>query len=118
MFSVFLLLFISSSIALWLEKILGMILIFNQRQHKQMKRSTIFLGWKNQCCQNDYTIQGNLQIQCSLYQINDGIFHKTRTKTLKICMETLKTLNSQSNLEKEKLKVSRPLYFRHTIKLW
>ena len=23
----------------------------------------MFLDWKNQCCQNDYTTQGNLQIQ-------------------------------------------------------
>ena len=31
-----------------------------------------------------------------------AIFHRTRTKNLKICMETQKTPNSQSNLEKEK----------------
>ena len=29
-------------------------------------------------------------------------FHKTRTNNLKICMETQKTPNSQSSLEKEK----------------
>ena len=29
-------------------------------------------------------------------------FHRTRTKNLKICMETQKTPNSQSNLENEK----------------
>ena len=29
-------------------------------------------------------------------------FYITRTKNLKICMETQKTLNSQSNLEKKK----------------
>ena len=46
--------------------------------------------------------QGNLQIQCNPYQITNGIFHRTRTKNLKICMETQKTPNSQSNLEKEK----------------
>ena len=31
-----------------------------------------------------------------------AFFHRTRTKTFKICMETQKTLNSQNNLEKEK----------------
>ena len=31
-----------------------------------------------------------------------GIFHRTRTKNFTICMETQKTPNSQSNLEKEK----------------
>ena len=55
-----------------------------------------------QYCQNDYTTQGNLQIQCNPYQITNGIFHRTRTKNLKICVETQKTPNSQSNLEKEK----------------
>ena len=30
--------------------------------------------------------------------ITNGIFYKTRTKNLKICMETQKTLNSQNNL--------------------
>ena len=32
----------------------------------------------------------------------DGIFYRTRTKNLKICMETQKTPNSQSNLEGKK----------------
>ena len=67
-----------------------------------MERYTIFLDWKNQYCENDYTTQSNLQIQCNPYQINNGIFYRTRTKNLKIFMETQKTLNSQSNLEKEK----------------
>ena len=62
----------------------------------------MFLDWKNQHCENDYATQSNLQIQCNPYQITNGIFYRTRTKNLKICMGTLKTLNSQSNLEKEK----------------
>ena len=41
------------------------------------------------------------QIQCDPYQITNGIFHRTRTKNCTIHMETQKTLNSQSNLEKE-----------------
>ena len=43
----------------------------------------------------------NLQIQCCPYQITNGIFHRTRTKSFIIHMETQKTPNSQSNLEKE-----------------
>ena len=39
------------------------------------------------------------QIQCNPYQITNGIFYRTRTKNLKISMETQKTLNSQSSLE-------------------
>ena len=67
-----------------------------------MERYTMFLAWKNQHCENDYTTQSNLQIQCNPYQTTNGIFHRTRTKHFTICMETQKTLNSQSILEKEK----------------
>ena len=45
-----------------------------------MERYTIFLDWKNQHCENDYTTQSNLQIQCNPYQNTNGIFHRTRTK--------------------------------------
>ena len=58
--------------------------------HKTM----MSLDWKNQCCENDYTTQSNLQIQCNLYQIANGIFHRTRIKKFTVCMETQKTPNS------------------------
>ena len=64
-----------------------------------MERYTMFLDWKNQHCENDYTTQSNLQIQCNPCQITNGIFYGTRTNHLKICMETQKTLNTQSSLE-------------------
>ena len=66
-----------------------------------MERYSMFLGGKNQYCENDYTIKRNPQIQCDPYQITNGIFHRTRTKTFTIHMETQKTLNSQSSLEKK-----------------
>ena len=67
-----------------------------------MERYTmLFLDWKNQHCENDYTTQNNLQIQCNPYQTTNGIFHRTRTKNFTICIETQNTPNSQSNLEKE-----------------
>ena len=50
---------------------------------------------------SDYTTQGNLRIQPNPYQITNGIFHRTRIKCFKICMETQKTSNSQSNIEKK-----------------
>ena len=61
----------------------------------------MFLNWKNQYCENDCTTKHSLQMQCDLYQITNGIFHRTRTKSFTIHMETQKTLNSQSSLEKE-----------------
>ena len=42
-----------------------------------------------------------LQNQCDPYQIINGIFHRTRIKNFTVHMETRKTLNSQSSLEKE-----------------
>ena len=62
----------------------------------------MFLDWKSQQCENDYTTQSNLQIPCNSYQTTNGIFHRTRIKNFTIYMETPKTPNSQSNLEKEK----------------
>ena len=63
----------------------------------------MFLGWKNQYCENDYTTQSNLQIQCNPYQITNDIFlHRARKRFCTICMETQKTTNNQSSLEKEK----------------
>ena len=65
------------------------------------ERYTMFLDWKNQYCENDYTTQSNLQIQCNPYQITNDIFYGTRTNYLKICMETQKTPNSQTILRKK-----------------
>ena len=61
----------------------------------------MFMDWKNQYCENDYTTKFNLQIQCNLYQIINGIFHRARTKNFTIHIETQKTPNSQSSPEKE-----------------
>ena len=36
-----------------------------------MERYSMFLGRKNQNCENDYTTKGNLQIQCYPYQITN-----------------------------------------------
>ena len=45
-----------------------------------MERYSMFLGRKNQYCENDYTTKCNLQIQCNPYQITNDIFHRTRKK--------------------------------------
>ena len=66
-----------------------------------MERDSMFLGRKNQYCEDDHTTKFNLQIQSDSYQITNGIFHRTRTKIFTIHMETQKTLNSQSSLDKE-----------------
>ena len=53
-----------------------------------MERYSMFLGRKNEYCENDYPNKCNLQIQCDSYQITNGIFHRTRTKNFTIHKET------------------------------
>ena len=60
----------------------------------------MFLGRKNQYCEDDYTTKCNLQIKCNSCQITKGIFHISRTKNLTIYLESQDTLSSQSSLEK------------------
>ena len=43
----------------------------------------MFLDWKNQHCENDYTTQSNLQIQCNPHQSTNGIFYELEQKILK-----------------------------------
>ena len=66
-----------------------------------MERYTMFLDWKNQHCENDYTTQSNVQIQGNPYQTTNGIFHRTRTKNFTICMETQKTQIAKAILRKK-----------------
>ena len=72
-----------------------------------MERYTMFLDWKNQYCENDYTTQSNLQTPYNHYQITNGIFYRTRKKIFLICMETQKTPNSQSSLEGKKTELEK-----------
>ena len=67
-----------------------------------MEKYIMFLDQKNQYSENEYITQSNLKIQCNLYQATNSIFHRTGTNNFTICMETQKTSNGQSNLEKEK----------------
>ena len=53
-----------------------------------MKRYTMLFDWKTQYYHNDYSIQGNLHIQCNPYHITNDILHRTRKKYFKICLET------------------------------
>ena len=66
-----------------------------------MERHSMFLGRKNQYWENDYPTKYNLLVQWDPYQITNGIFHRTRTKSFTILMETQKTPNSQNSFEKE-----------------
>ena len=51
--------------------------------------------------QNDYTTQGDLQIQCNPYQSMNDIFHRTRTDNLKTCMKKQKIQNLKKKILKK-----------------
>ena len=52
----------------------------------------MFLDWKNQFCENDYTTQSYPQIQYNPYQITNGmVFTESEQKNFIIFMETQKT---------------------------
>ena len=65
-----------------------------------VERYTILLDWKDQYCQNDYTTQGNLQIQGNPYQITNGILHRTSTKYFKVCLECKRPRRAKDILKK------------------
>ena len=49
-----------------------------------MERYTMLLDWRNPYDQNDYNIQGNLQIQCDPYQITNAFFTEIEKNILKL----------------------------------
>ena len=61
----------------------------------------MFLYWKNQYCENDYSTQSNLDIQCNPYQLTNGISHRIITKMFTICVETQKTQRAKTILRKK-----------------
>ena len=89
------------------------------RGHKQMEKYTMFINWKSQYSENEYTTQSNLQIQCNPYQATNGIFHRTRTNNFTICMEILKNLEQpkQSRERRMEMKESTCLTSDYTTKL-
>ena len=66
-----------------------------------MERYSVFLGRKNQYCENDYTTKCNLQIQRNPYQMANDIFHRTRTKNFTICKEIQNTSKIKAILRKK-----------------
>ena len=66
-----------------------------------MEKYTMFMDWKNQYSENDYTTQSNLQIQCNPYQASSDIFHRARTNNFTICMEYKKPRIAKAILRKK-----------------
>ena len=66
-----------------------------------MEKNTMFMDWKSQYNENEYTTESNLQIQCNPYQATKGIFQKTRTNNFTSCME-IKTKQNKTKLKQPK----------------
>ena len=66
-----------------------------------MERYSRFMGRKNQYGENDYTTNAIYRFSTIPIKLPMAFFHRKRTKNFTIHMETQKTLNSQSSLEKE-----------------
>ena len=60
----------------------------------------MFLGRKNQYCENDYTTKHNLQIQCDPVKLPLAFFTELEQKISQFIWK-YKTPTSQSSLEKE-----------------
>ena len=67
-----------------------------------MEWYTMFLDWKNQYCQNDYTTQSYPWIQSDHYQITNSIFHRIRTKSLQFVWKHKKPQAAKAILRKKK----------------
>ena len=55
-----------------------------------MEKYTMLMDQKNHYNENEYIAQGNLQIQCNLYQATNDIFQRTRTNNFTNFMEIQK----------------------------
>jgi len=61
----------------------------------------MFLGRRNQYCENDYTTKCNLQIQCDPYQITNGFFHRLEQKSSKFIWKHKRSWITKAVLRKK-----------------
>ena len=66
-----------------------------------MERYTMFLDWKNQHCENDYTTQSNLQIQCNPYEITNAFFIELEQKISQFVWKHKKQQIAKGTLRKK-----------------
>ena len=81
-----------------------------------MEKYTMFMDWKNQYSENEYTTQSNLQIQRNPYQVTKSILHRARTNNFTICMENKKPRIAKVILRRMELEESTYLTSGSTTK--
>ena len=71
--------------------------------HTNRWRDSMFLYQKNQYCENDYTTQSNLQIQCNFnfYQTTNGIFLELEQKISQFVWKHKRPWIAKSTLKKK-----------------
>ena len=72
----------------------------NQRRCKQMERYSMILDWKNKYCKNNNCTQSN-RVHAIPIKLPMVFFKELEKKKSQFLWKHKKTLNSQSNLEKE-----------------
>ena len=82
-----------------------------------MERLSMFLGRKNQYCENDYTTKCNLQIQCNPYQIANDIFHRIRKKISQFILKHKRPEQPKQSGERIELEESTSLTSDYITKL-
>ena len=66
-----------------------------------MEKYIVFMDQKNQYCEKIVYYPKQSIDSMQSYQSTKGIFHRSGINNFTICMETQKTSNHQSNLEKK-----------------
>ena len=61
----------------------------------------MFMDWKNQYSENEYTTQNNLQIQCNPYQAINGIFPELEQIISQFVWKCKKTRIAKAILKKK-----------------
>jgi hypothetical protein len=81
-----------------------------------MEEHPMLMDQQNQYCENGYTRESNLHVQCNPHQNPKDVLHRDRKINPKVHLEAEKTSNSQCNPEQKRatLELSQYLTSNYT----